>query len=105
MDLSLQTQGRIGGGAVIVARGELDYSASERFRAHVEQALQSSPGTLHLDLHLVTFVDSSGVGALVAAHKQAEHAGTRLVLENASDIVHRTLRTAGLLDFFRLPPR
>lgn len=103
MDLNLHVQGRIGGGTVIVARGDLDYGAAERFRACVEQALQPPPGALHLDLHLVTFVDSSGIGALVSAQKQAERAGTRLVLENPSAALLRTLRTAGLVTFFGLP--
>lgn len=102
MTLNLHVQGRIGGGTVIVARGELDYDAAERFRACVERALQAPPGTLHLDLRLVTFVDSSGMGALVSAHKQAERAGSRLVLEHASAALVRTLRTAGLLSFFGL---
>ncbi len=104
MDLNLHVQGRIGGGTVIVARGDLDYGASDRFRACVERALTPPPGALHLDLRLVTFVDSSGIGALVAAHKLAERAGSRLVLENPSGVLLRTLRTAGLVSLFGLPP-
>ena len=104
MGLNLHVQGRIGGGTVIVARGDLDYAVSDRFRACVEQALQSPPGVLYVDLQLVTFVDSSGIGALVSAHKQAERAGSRLVLENPSAMLLRTLRTAGLASPFGLPP-
>lgn len=40
MDLNLHVQGRIGGGTVIVARGDLDYGAADRFRLCVERALQ-----------------------------------------------------------------
>ncbi|MDG6103613.1 STAS domain-containing protein [Dactylosporangium aurantiacum] len=97
-------QGRIGGGTVIVVRGDLDYGAAARFRACVERALQPPPGTLYLDLRLVTFVDSSGIGALVAAHGLSERAGSRLVLENPSGALVRTLRTAGLVTLFNLPP-
>jgi anti-anti-sigma factor len=104
VDLNLHVQGRIGGGTVIVVRGELDYAASDRFRLCVERALQPPPGALYLDLRLVMFVDSSGIGALVAASKQAERAGSRLVLESPSAALLRTLSTAGLLSFFGLPP-
>ena len=104
MNLNLHVQGRIGGGTVIVARGDLDYGAADRFRACVERALQPPPGTLYLDLRLVTFVDSSGMGALVSAHKLTERAGSRLVLESPSAMLLRTLRTAGLVNLFGLPP-
>ncbi|MEU0555901.1 STAS domain-containing protein [Dactylosporangium maewongense] len=103
--MSLHVQGRIGGGVVIVARGDLDYGATDRFRQCVERSLRPPPGTLHLDLRLVTFIDSSGIGALVAAHRQAEQAGSRLVLENPSAVLLRTLRTAGLISLFGLPPQ
>ncbi|MEV4508535.1 STAS domain-containing protein [Dactylosporangium sp. NPDC049525] len=102
--MNLHVQGRIGGGTVIVARGDLDYAAADRFQACVERALQRPPAALYLDLRLVTFVDSSGIGALVSAHKQAERAGSRLVLENLSAALLQTLRTAGLVSFFGLPP-
>jgi anti-sigma B factor antagonist len=104
VSLNLHVQGRIGGGTAIVARGDLDYGGADRFRACVEQALQPPPGALYIDLRLVTFVDSSGLGALVSAHKMAERAGSRLVLENLSEVLLRTLRTAGLVSLFGLPP-
>src|SRR5258705_7851735 len=103
VELTLHMHGRIGGGTVITARGDLDFAATDRFLACVERALQPPPGTLYLNLQLVTFIDSSGVGALVAARKQVERAGTRLVLENLSDVLRRTLRTAGVLDSLGLP--
>jgi anti-sigma B factor antagonist len=104
MDLMLHVQGRVGGGTVIVVRGDLDFVSADRFRACVEQALQPPPGTLYIDLQLVTFVDTSGIGALVTAYKHADRSQTRLVLQNPSASLRGTLRTAGLLDFFGLPP-
>ncbi|WP_238005557.1 STAS domain-containing protein [Dactylosporangium sp. AC04546] len=104
MELTLHVRGRIGGGMVIAVHGDLDFAAVDRFRACVERALQPPPGILYLDLQLVTFIDSSGVGALVALRQQAERAATRLVLENPSDTLRHTLRTAGVLDSFDVPP-
>lgn len=103
MELTLHVQGRIGGGTVIAVCGDLDHGAVERFRACVRRALQPPPGTLCIDAHLVTFVDSSGIGALVAAQHDAERIGTRLVLQHPSAVLERTLRTAGLLTAFGLP--
>lgn len=104
MAMNLHVQGRIDGGTVIVVRGDLDYAAVDRFRACVERALQPPPGILYVDVQLVTFVDSTGMGALVAARQHAERAGTRLVLENPSSALQHALRTAGLLTSLGLPP-
>ncbi|WP_345138500.1 STAS domain-containing protein [Dactylosporangium darangshiense] len=104
MEFNLHVQGRIDGGTVIVVRGDLDYAALDQFRTCVEQALQPPPGILYVDLQLLTFVDSTGVGALVAARHHAERAGTRLVLENPSSMLQHALRTASLLTSFGLPP-
>jgi anti-anti-sigma factor len=57
---------------------------------------------LYVDLHLVTFLDSSGIGALVTARKRAERVGARLILEHPTPVAYRTLETAGLVDFLGL---
>jgi anti-anti-sigma factor len=102
MNLTLHVQGRIGGGTVVVACGDLDFAAADRFRACLDRALQPPPAVLHIDLHLVTFIDSSGIGELVSAYKHAERCGTRFVLENPSGVVRSTLHTAGLFTLFGL---
>lgn len=51
----------------------------EQFRAALEEIFATSPNGLILDLKEVEFVDSSGLGALVATFKQAkEHGGMEL---------------------------
>lgn len=104
VELSLQVQGRLDGGTVIAASGDLDFGTVARFRHCVEQVLQSPPDVLYIDMGLVTFLDSSGMGALIQAHKQAARAGTRLTVQHPSEPVLRTLRLAGLLAFLGLPP-
>ena len=49
-------------------------------------------------------MDSMSVGALVAGHNAARETGTRFVLRNPSEFVHRQLRITGLADMFGLPP-
>src|SRR5258705_10972300 len=70
MDFALHVQARIDGGVGITVRGELDYMAVERFVACVEESLLPLPAVLHIDLHLTTFVDSGGLGALVRVRKR-----------------------------------
>lgn len=49
-----------------------------------------------LDLSGVTFIDSSGLRSLVAAHKRAAEAGGGLVLVDPSEPVLRLLSLTGL---------
>jgi anti-sigma B factor antagonist len=57
---------------------------------------------LLLNLSDVSFMDSAGVGELVAGLKTARNLGARLKLLNASERVHSTLFIAKLLPIFEL---
>jgi anti-sigma B factor antagonist len=65
------------GGVVIAAiTGEIDISSVAQFRARMSE-LADNGGTLVVDLNRVAFIDSSGLGALVAtARRIAEHGGS-----------------------------
>jgi len=52
-------------------------------------------GAMIVDLSRVTFLDSSGVGVLVQAHRVATERDTRLLLV-ASEPVRKLLRLTGL---------
>ncbi|MEO0490982.1 MAG: STAS domain-containing protein [Cyanobacteria bacterium J06635_15] len=54
---------------VIEPSGILDSTKAADFRTQVEAALESGADTLLIDLKDITFVDSSGLGALVVALK------------------------------------
>jgi anti-sigma B factor antagonist len=63
-------------GVVIAAiSGEIDVSTVAQFRERLLE-LADNGGTLVVDLNRVAFIDSSGLGALVAtARRVAEHGG------------------------------
>ena len=103
VDFTLHVQGRVGGGLAVTVRGDLDYLTAEQFLECIDRCLQPPPAAVHVDLQLVTFLDSSGIGALVTARKRTERAGTQLILERPTPAVYRTLTIAGLVDFLRLP--
>ncbi|MEM6253331.1 MAG: STAS domain-containing protein [Cyanobacteria bacterium P01_D01_bin.156] len=56
---------------VIEPEGILDGTQTTAFREQVEQALEKGTKVLLVDLNQVTFVDSSGLGVLVACLKNA----------------------------------
>ena len=91
-------------GAIIVdVRGTLDAATVDALREALVSTLHSErPATMVVDLTFVTFMDSMGIGALVAGHNAARDIGTRFVLRNPSEFVHRQLRVTGLTEMFGL---
>jgi anti-sigma B factor antagonist len=85
------------GSAVIRVRGELDMSTSPELTAAVSSA-GAEASTVQLDLSAVTFLDSSAIGALVAAGSELAEAGHRLQIGPRSDIVNRVLEITGLAE-------
>jgi anti-sigma B factor antagonist len=104
MDFSLHVQGRVGGGVAVTVRGDLDHGTAQRFLDCIDHCLRPAPATLYVDLHLTTFVDSSGLGALVIARKRAERVGTGLILEQPTQAVRRTLQVTGIATYFSVSP-
>ena len=92
------TARRLADGATVVdVRGSLDAFTVNGLRAAMLEALhRDRPRLMIVDLTLVTFMDSTGIGMLVGGHKSARDQGTRFVVRNPSDFVHRQLRLTGL---------
>ncbi|MEV4889970.1 STAS domain-containing protein [Nonomuraea sp. NPDC055795] len=63
------------------------------------------PGYRRLDLDLagISFIDSSGLAALVRLHQQAESEGAALRLVAVSPHLRRLLKVTALDQLFRLP--
>ncbi|BCJ69165.1 STAS domain-containing protein [Polymorphospora rubra] len=84
--------------------GEIDLATVGDVRDAVIATLaRSRPRSVVLDLALVTFIDSTGIGELVACHKAATVSGAELVLESLSPFVRRQIWATGLLGLFGLP--
>jgi anti-sigma B factor antagonist len=84
----------------LFAAGEIDMSTSGKFRDPLKMALGQRPKTLVVDLAGVSFMDSTGIGALAYAHTQAteDAAGpTTLNVINCQPAVQRVLDVTGLL--------
>jgi anti-sigma B factor antagonist len=98
-EIGVRSAGRV----TIVLRGELDQQTAEEFRAAVRAALQLEPTVLAVDLALITFMDSSGLGAVVAARRWCDTAGCSLSLEAPTLAMYRRFQISGLADLFGLP--
>jgi anti-sigma B factor antagonist len=89
---------------VVRASGDLDLESADVFVtlgcAAVQQCNDSS---IVIDLSECTFLDSSGVGALVTVRNAARDAGMKIFVQGASDRVKRVLEVTGLMDCFPEP--
>jgi anti-sigma B factor antagonist len=80
-------------GRVFSLSGELDVTTSQG----LAERLAGPPGSLVvLDLSGLTFIDSSGIGAIHAARRLTIKNGGTLVVSRPSPQVHRVLEITGL---------
>ncbi|WP_214415956.1 STAS domain-containing protein [Sphaerisporangium fuscum] len=76
--------------------GDVDISNSPLLRQHLLAAIDRSHATIVLDLSEVTFMDASGVSALLAARRRSVRLGGGVRLVAPSSSVCRVLEAAGL---------
>lgn len=95
MDVELDTAER--GAATMRLHGRLDLVSAPGLRAAVDEAVAGGHARLVVDLSRVTFVDSSGLGALVAGLKRARQAGGELRLAAAGEQVLTVLTLTRLI--------
>jgi anti-sigma B factor antagonist len=76
--------------------GELDLESSRAFRDQLTHLLREAQGPTLLDLSGLAFIDSSGLGALVAVLRMPEEERPRFVLTPANGPVNRVLRNTRL---------
>jgi anti-anti-sigma factor len=71
-------------------------------RESIDELLAENWKKILLNLSQVSFMDSAGVGELVAGLRTAKRFGAELRLLNASERVHSTLYIARLLPIFAI---
>ena len=84
-----QTTRDEGGVTVVTLDGELEVSEASVLRELLGGLIAGPQSRVLLDLTDVSFIDSSGIGVLVGAHRRAEAAGARLGLAAAGPGVRR----------------
>ena len=104
MSLSITTSALANGVVEIVPSGEIDVENAYEIRDVIAGLLsEAHPDRIELDMHRVTFIDSVGISALVAAFQIAAVSGVKLVVTRPSRFAHRQLWVTGLLGLFGGP--
>lgn len=87
--------------AAVSPSGDLDVSTSPRLLACINELLAEGRSKITLDLQAVTFIDSSGLGALVKAHKRAAPSAQITVVQPKPHI-QRAMEISGILKVIRV---
>ena len=104
MTLSITTSTLPSGVVEVSPMGEIDVENAYGIRDVVAGLLATGrPERIELDMHGVTFIDSVGISALVAAFQLASVSGVKLVVTRPSRFAHRQLWVTGLLGLFGAP--
>lgn len=86
---------------ITVAADRIDAAVAIRFKEEMRGQTDGGPDRVILDLSAVQFIDSSGLGAIVASMKQME-AHRRLDLAGLSPVVDKVFRLTRMDTVFRL---
>jgi anti-sigma B factor antagonist len=90
--------------AVLQPTGRLNMVAAPAFKNLVEETVASGQTRIVVDLGQVTFIDSSGLGALIAGLKATRQAGGDLRLADVPEQVMTVLRLTNLDRVLRVHP-
>ena len=104
MTLSIMTSTLPTGAVEISPTGEIDVENAYEIREAVAaQLADGHPARIELNMQDVTFIDSVGISALVAAFQLAAVSEVKLIVTRPSRFAHRQLWVTGLLGLFGNP--
>jgi anti-sigma B factor antagonist len=103
MDSSIRRTRADDGTATVSVRGEVDHSNADELAECIRDAVgDRSPALVLVDVKDVSFIDSTGLGALIDGFRASGAAGARFVVANPTPAFHRVLTVTGLSGFFGL---
>ena len=89
------------GTAHVAVRGEIDFSNADEVAQALRDAVTDwSPPVLRVDLRAATFIDSTGLGALIEGYQAATGQDSSFVVVNPTPGFRRVLTVTGLCELF-----
>ncbi|NLO24715.1 MAG: anti-sigma F factor antagonist [Clostridiales bacterium] len=99
MELTANITGNI---LICRVKGELDHHTAEEFRTFVDYNMENNPVKhLLLDLTHLSFMDSSGIGALIGRYKKVSSTGGRVMVVNENKQVSRVFEVSGIYEIIK----
>lgn len=103
LNLSLERNGRV---LTVQIAGELDLSTSPVFRERIEAELGADQEIQHLifDFKETSFIDSSGLGAILGRYKSMAQRNGKVSAVNVPPHLQRLFELSGLLKVMAIYP-
>ncbi|MBV8344129.1 MAG: STAS domain-containing protein [Candidatus Eremiobacteraeota bacterium] len=100
-ELSIDLKTEDGGNTLVFRlRGSLDLATAPTVRAALSDATEKGSRHLLVDLSQLEFLDSTGLGVLIGAHRRAAERGGSLRLVVLDGPISRLLNITGLISVF-----
>ena len=87
---------------IIEPEGILDGTKTAEFQKQVEQSVESGVDTILVDFERVTFMDSSGLGALVKALKTVKAADVKFFLCSVNEQIGMLFELTSMDNYFTI---
>lgn len=81
---------------VVGAEGEVDLGTVAALRTTTSEVVRRKPDSMVFDLRKVTYIDSSGLGILLAARKQLGKGADSVIVISDQPAVLQSLKITGL---------
>lgn len=91
-----------GGDATVVLVGELDMMTAPAYEEGLQQLYDEGARQITLNLEALSFIDSSGLSALVASLKRFRGVGGDVVLRSPTRATAKVLEICGLTQVFTI---
>jgi anti-sigma B factor antagonist len=89
--------------ATVVVRGEIDVATAPQLREILHELVQGGSRHIVLDCRALEFLDSSGIGLLMATRKRLGEGG-ELVIDSPPGHVRKVLELTGVAEELSLRP-
>ena len=86
----------------VVPSGELDMATAPLLERELHELRDSGFDHVVLDMHGLTFIDSSGIRVVLAEHRHADTCDRMFSLIGVPPVIHRALEVCGLLAHLNL---
>jgi anti-sigma B factor antagonist len=87
---------------IVRLHGEIDVLNVDQVRVCLVEALESPAGTIVVDLAELSFIDSTGLGAIIFGFQRARDRGVKFQLAHPSRGVRQILVLSGVLEVVEL---
>jgi anti-sigma B factor antagonist len=94
----------VDGTSVVTVSGEVDVATAPAVRDCLNQVIDRDRGLVVADLSGVTFIDSTGLGVLIGAHRRCADSGRPLRVVVVEPRIRKVFEITGLTELFPIHP-